>query len=92
MGETSRENYGLVLRRERACSKVRGKVLRIGEQNVRATVQSFESLLEQPSKPKGRAGPSQVCSQIVKKCLYLARNGRPEILWLVNKLARSVTK
>ena len=36
---------------------------------------------------------SQVCSQIVlKKCLYLARIGRPDILWSVNKLARSVTK
>ena len=35
---------------------------------------------------------SQVCSQIVLKCLYLARNGRPDTLWSVNKLARSVTK
>ena len=35
---------------------------------------------------------SQVCSQIVLKCLYLARIGRPDILWSVNKLARSVTK
>ena len=35
---------------------------------------------------------SKVCSQIVMKCLYLARIGRPDILWSVNKLARSVTK
>ena len=35
---------------------------------------------------------SQVCSQIVLKCLYLARIGRPDILWSVNKLARSITK
>ena len=35
---------------------------------------------------------SQVCSQIVLKCLCLARNGRPDILWSVNKLARSITK
>ena len=35
---------------------------------------------------------SQVCSQIVLKCLYLARIGRPDILWTVNKLARSITK
>ena len=35
---------------------------------------------------------SKVFSQIVLKCLYLARNGRPDILWFVNKLARSVTK
>ena len=35
---------------------------------------------------------SQVCSQIVLKCLYLARIGRPDILWSANKLARSITK
>ena len=34
----------------------------------------------------------QVCSQIVLKCLYLARTGRPDILWSVKKLARSITK
>ena len=35
---------------------------------------------------------SQVCSQIVLKCLYLARIGRLDILWSVNELARSITK
>ena len=35
---------------------------------------------------------SNTCSQIVLKCLYLARIGRPDILWSVNKLARSLTK
>ena len=35
---------------------------------------------------------SSTCSQIVLKCLYLARVGRPDILWSVNKLARSITK
>ena len=35
---------------------------------------------------------SQVCSQIVLKCLYLARIGRPDIPWSVDKLARSITK
>ena len=35
---------------------------------------------------------SKVCSQIVLKCLYLARIGRCDILWSVNKLARSITK
>ena len=32
------------------------------------------------------------CSQIVLKCLYLARIGRLDVLWSVNKLARSITK
>ena len=35
---------------------------------------------------------SNTCSQIVLKCLYWARIGRPDILWSVNKLARSITK
>ena len=43
-------------------------------------------------KMKSFGEMSQVCSQLVLKCLYLARIGRPDILWSVNKLARSVTK
>ena len=35
---------------------------------------------------------STVCSQIVLTCLCLARIGRLDILWSVNKLARAVTK
>ena len=35
---------------------------------------------------------STICSQIVLKCLYLARIGRPDILWSVNRLARAYTK
>ena len=35
---------------------------------------------------------SQVFSQIVMKCSNLARIGRPDVLWSVNKLARSITK
>ena len=35
---------------------------------------------------------SHVCSQMVLKCLYLARIGGLDIPWSVNKLARSITK
>ena len=35
---------------------------------------------------------SKVCSQMVLKCLYLARIGRPDIPCSVNKFARSITK
>ena len=35
---------------------------------------------------------SKVSSQTNLKCLYLARIGRPDVLWSVNKLARSITK
>ena len=34
----------------------------------------------------------KVCSQIVLKCMYLARIGRPDILCSVNKLLHAVTK
>ena len=43
-------------------------------------------------KTKSVGELSNICSQIVLKCLYLARIGRPDILWSVNKLARSITK
>ena len=45
---------------------------------------------QDPGKSVGEL--SNTCSQIVLKCLYLARIGRPDILWSVNKLARSITK
>ena len=32
-----------------------------------------------------------VCAQRVLTCLYLARIGRPDLLWFVNTLTRSVT-
>ena len=35
---------------------------------------------------------SKICSQIVLKCLHLARIGQLDILWSVNKFARSITK
>ena len=35
---------------------------------------------------------SNVCSQMVLKCMYLALIGWPDTPWSVNKLARSVTK
>ena len=34
---------------------------------------------------------SKVCFQFVLKCLYLSRIGRLDVLWSVNKLARSIT-
>ena len=45
---------------------------------------------EEELKPVGEL--PKACSQVVLKCLYFARIGRPNILWSVNKLARSITK
>ena len=47
-------------------------------------------LKEEETKSVGEL--SNACSQNVLKCLYLARIGRLDILWSVNKLARSITK
>ena len=67
-----------------------------GKQKSRKIVQSFKSLLGSSSLKKEELESvgelSEVCSQIVVKCLYLARIGSPDMLWSVNKLARSVTK
>ena len=61
-----------------------------------ATVQSFKSLFGSSSI---QAGGTRITWRIVRSlltffltCLDLARIGRPDILWSVNKLARSVTK
>ena len=35
---------------------------------------------------------SKGCSQIFLKCLFLARDGRPAILWSVSELVRAITK
>ena len=35
---------------------------------------------------------SEICSPIVFKCFYLARIGRPDLLWTDNYLARLVTQ
>ena len=45
---------------------------------------------EEENDPVGEL--SKACSQIVVKYLYLARIGRPDILWFVTKFARAVTK
>ena len=42
--KTSRENFSVVLRHGRTCSKMRGTVLRIGKQEDGATFQGFQSL------------------------------------------------
>ena len=50
-----------------------------------------DHFIEEETKSVGEL--SNACSQIVLKCLYLARIGRPDILlWSVDKLARAITK
>ena len=51
---------------------------------------AYHHFEEEETKSVGEL--SNTCSQIVLKCLYLARIGRPDILLSVHKLARSITK
>ena len=54
---------------------------------------SFTKSQQFKDEPMGSVGElSMVCSQIVLKCLYLARIGGLDILWSVNKFARAITK
>ena len=75
---------------------MRGQTLRTGEQNNSTVTQSRDSMIDDHQFKEEETGSvgelSKVCSQMVLKCLYLARIGRPDFLWSVNKLARAVTK
>ena len=78
-----------------SCKEMCGTILWVGQQVDRTTLQSIYSMHRWPPLQRRRnkiCWKSQVCSQIVLKWLYLARIERPDILWSVNKLARSITK
>ena len=86
----------VILRNGRSCQEMRGTILWVGKQgrqnNSKISIPCIEDhhFKEEELKPVGEL--SKICSQIVLKCLYMARTRRPDILWSVNKLARSITK
>ena len=65
----------------RSCKEMRGTILRTGEQNNSTVIQSRNTCIDDhqiKEEENGSVGElSTVCSQIVLKCLYLARFGRP---------------
>ena len=72
------------------------KILRIGKQKTmqqlhKATTPSVDHQFKEEDLAS-MADLSTGCPQIVLNCPYLARIGRLDILWLVNKLARTVSK
>ena len=95
---TWREHFLMVLWHGRSCKDMRGKMLRTGKQRDRAVIISLKSLLGwwyhhfKKEELESVGDLSKVCPQNVSKWLHLARIGRPDILWSVDKLARSVTK
>ena len=90
------EYFFMVLWHGRSCREMCGTILWVGEQNDSRTLQSIYSMHWRPSFQRRRI---EIRGRIIKsmlskflKCLYLARFGRLDILWSVNKLARSITK
>ena len=78
-----------------SCKEMCGTTLWVGKQDDSTTLKVSTSCIDDHHfKEEDRTSVgemSQVCSQIVLKCPYLARIGRPDILWSVNKLARAIT-
>ena len=81
----------VVLRHGRSCQVASWRTKRLNN----STKYQLHALMTIISKKKNR-NPWENCqkyaSQIVLQCFYLARIGRPNILWSVNKVARSITK
>ena len=80
----------------KSCQEMCGTILWVGKWADATTLQSIYSMHRWP--PLQRR--NEICWRTVtsmlsnckKKTLYLARIGRPDILWSFNKLARSITK
>ena len=75
---------------------MRGKILRTSKQKQRnnfSKSQHHALTTTNSEKKMGFVGElSEGGSQIVLKCLFLARVGRPDILCSVNKFPREVTQ
>ena len=89
--------FYVVLRHGRSCQEVSGTILRMGEQThiqklYKVSTPCIDDHQSKEEELKSVGELSSTCSQIVLKCLYLARIGRPDILWSVNNLARAITK
>ena len=73
---------------ERYCELANKKVEQLYK--VSSPCQDYHQYKQEELESVGEL--SEVCSQIVLKCLCLARIDRPDILWSVNILARAITK
>ena len=88
--------FFVVLWHGRPRQEMCGTMLWVGEQDDSTTLQSINSMHGWPSFRRrneilGRIVTSML-SNFFLKSLYLARIGRPDILWSVKKLARAITK
>ena len=81
---------------ERHALKSVGRYCELANKNVEQLFKVSSPCLDDHHFKKEELGSvgelSEVCSQIVLKCLYLEWIGRPDISWSVNNFARAVTK
>ena len=91
-------DFFVILWHGRSCQEMCGTILWVDEQNISTTQQLYKEstpcLDDHTSKKELKSVEklSKVCSQVVLKCLYLARIGWSDILCSVNNCARSITK
>ena len=75
---------------------MRGKILRTGERRTQQLHKVATPCVDDHQLKQEEIGSigelSKVCSQIVLKCLYLARIGTVDISWSVNELVRAITR
>ena len=94
MGKTSRQDCVIVLRHGRTCSKMHWKILRTDEQRDKAVIHSLQSLLGWSSFQERWTWISwRIVRSLPTDCVemfVLDTFGWLDILWLVNKLTRSV--
>ena len=96
VGETSAKIGCVVPRHGRTCSKIALRDIanwRTKRQSsyTKSQVLVWMIIISRKRNLNQLENGQKICSQIVLKCLHLARVGKPDILWSVNKLARSVT-
>ena len=88
--------FFMVLGYGRSCQEMCGKYSEFAKKSIQQLYKVSTPCIDdhhfKEKELKSLGELSKVCSQTVLKCLYLARIGRPDILWSVNKLARSITK
>ena len=93
--EPHEKTVARVLRHGRTCSKMRCAILWIGQTRKWSNCTKFQALAWMIiNASRKNSNQLESCQKFADKLslnpLYLARNGRPDILWSVNKPARSV--
>ena len=93
--ETWREYSFTVQRHGESCKEMRGKIANLQSRQLASFTKSqyhAPTTINLKKTKMGSVGEmSEVCTQIVLKCLFLARIGRLDIVCSVNKLARAIT-